>query len=136
MNDIRRFYIQHPTTGDYIVVKEGELGFDLQQGMTKELADYANGLEGNTPADLEAAEAGSMFGWGCPAAQLESKADPSDEALYDYTNQCWVKGGVVLNCGHPKTMDCQCYGRVHAGEVYRMAVDPDPDNERHYFVNE
>jgi len=35
---------------------------------------------------------------------------------YDYDKQSWVKNGVYIECGHPKTMDCQCYGRLHAGE--------------------
>lgn len=35
---------------------------------------------------------------------------------YDYTNQAWVRRGLYVQCGHPKTMDCFCYGRAHAGE--------------------
>lgn len=35
---------------------------------------------------------------------------------FDYDVQAWIKGGVILNCGHPQTMDCGCYGRAHAGK--------------------
>ena len=35
---------------------------------------------------------------------------------YDYENQAWVKGGRYLRCGHPATMRCMCYGRLHEGE--------------------
>lgn len=35
---------------------------------------------------------------------------------YDYINQTWVSDGVYQRCGHPESMDCACYGRLHAGE--------------------
>jgi hypothetical protein len=35
---------------------------------------------------------------------------------YDYTNQAWVIDGRYVACGHPQSMDCGCFGRVHAGE--------------------
>jgi len=35
---------------------------------------------------------------------------------YDYENQAWVKDGRYLRCGHPESMDCRCYGRVHESE--------------------
>jgi len=35
---------------------------------------------------------------------------------FDYDNQCWIVGGKVERCGHPETMNCGCYGRIHAGE--------------------
>ena len=38
------------------------------------------------------------------------------EVQYDYTNQAWVIDGLYQRCGHPEDMDCQCYGRIHAGE--------------------
>jgi hypothetical protein len=34
---------------------------------------------------------------------------------YDYINQAWVKDGRYIACGHPESMACGCYGRVHAG---------------------
>ncbi len=37
---------------------------------------------------------------------------------YDYLNQAWIRGGLVVNCGHPDEMDCRCYQRLHAGEVH------------------
>ena len=35
---------------------------------------------------------------------------------YDYTKQAWVKNGKYIKCGHPDTMNCNCYGKLHAGE--------------------
>ena len=35
---------------------------------------------------------------------------------YDYDNQAWVRNGRYVRCGHPESMDCSCYGKVHAGE--------------------
>ena len=44
---------------------------------------------------------------------------------YDYTHQAWVVNGKYQDCGHPESMNCDCYGRAHAGEVantqYRQA---------------
>ena len=39
-----------------------------------------------------------------------------NEVAYDYVNQAWIRNGVYEACGHPPEMDCQCYGRLHAGE--------------------
>lgn len=36
---------------------------------------------------------------------------------YDYQNQAWVINGRYTRCGHPDSMKCQCYGRLHEGEV-------------------
>jgi len=36
---------------------------------------------------------------------------------YDYENQAWVVGGKYIRCGHPETMDCGCFGKVHEGEA-------------------
>ena len=37
---------------------------------------------------------------------------------YDYTVQAWVgTDGRYLSCAHPKEMKCQCYGKLHYGEV-------------------
>ena len=35
---------------------------------------------------------------------------------YDYDHQCWIVNGVYARCYHAASMNCQCYGRVHAGE--------------------
>ena len=35
---------------------------------------------------------------------------------YDYENQSWVKDGKYLRCGHPESMNCQCYGKLHDGQ--------------------
>lgn len=45
------------------------------------------------------------------------------ETKYDYTNQAWVIDGLYQPCNHPETMDCQCFGRVHAGEPVRDGVE-------------
>lgn len=36
---------------------------------------------------------------------------------FDYANQVWVIDGIIQRCGHPESMDCKCYGKIHAGEV-------------------
>lgn len=36
---------------------------------------------------------------------------------FDYDKQVWIIDGVYQNCGHPKDMDCNCYGRQHKGQV-------------------
>ena len=35
---------------------------------------------------------------------------------YDYDKQVWIIDGKYKDCGHPKEMNCNCYGRLHAGE--------------------
>jgi len=35
---------------------------------------------------------------------------------YDYRNQAWIVNGVYKRCGHPDSMNCQCYGKLHEGE--------------------
>jgi hypothetical protein len=41
---------------------------------------------------------------------------------YDYDRQAWVKDGRYVQCGHPSSMDCRCYGRVHAGELSKPSL--------------
>ena len=48
---------------------------------------------------------------------------------YDYDRQAWVRNGRYVNCGHPKSMDCGCYGRLHMGERTTRAVDDDGHTE-------
>ncbi len=36
---------------------------------------------------------------------------------YDYEHQAWVKDGKYIRCGHPESMNCQCYGKLHDGEI-------------------
>jgi hypothetical protein len=47
--------------------------------------------------------------------------------VYDYKNQAWVENGVYIRCGHPESMDCGCYGRLHAGEPVNHQQDSDCD---------
>lgn len=35
---------------------------------------------------------------------------------FDYDHQAWVGNGKYVRCGHPESMDCGCYGRLHEGE--------------------
>ena len=35
---------------------------------------------------------------------------------YDYKKQAWVVNGKYISCVHPATMECDCYGKEHAGE--------------------
>ena len=35
---------------------------------------------------------------------------------YDYTRQAWVKDGFYVRCGHPESMNCDCFGRLFEGE--------------------
>jgi hypothetical protein len=36
---------------------------------------------------------------------------------FDYENQAWVINGKYERCGHPDSMECDCYGKLHAGET-------------------
>ena len=40
---------------------------------------------------------------------MKQKSDYS----FDYHNQVWIKGGRYQDCGHPKHMNCECFGRLH-----------------------
>lgn len=42
---------------------------------------------------------------------------------FDYTNQAWIVNGVYVRCGHPDSMDCQCFGKLHAGEPAREGAE-------------
>jgi hypothetical protein len=48
---------------------------------------------------------------------------------YDYTNQAWIVEGRYIRCGHPEDMECDCYGRIHAGESATppIAAEADPE---------
>jgi hypothetical protein len=43
---------------------------------------------------------------------------------FDYQHQSWVEDGRYIDCSHPETMACRCYGRTHAGEHCRYS-NPD-----------
>jgi hypothetical protein len=45
-------------------------------------------------------------------------------AGFDYANQAWVSDGLYVDCSHPETMACGCYGRAHADEPCRYS-NPD-----------
>lgn len=42
---------------------------------------------------------------------------------FDYDKQAWVEDGKYLDCGHPQTMACGCYGREHVGQPVRVSVE-------------
>lgn len=35
---------------------------------------------------------------------------------YDYENQAWTVNWHYMACNHPATMNCKCFGKLHAGE--------------------
>lgn len=35
---------------------------------------------------------------------------------YDYINQAWIVNGKYVRCGHSPSVECNCYGRIHAGQ--------------------
>lgn len=35
---------------------------------------------------------------------------------FDYSNQAWAVNGRYVRCGHPDSMNCRCYGKLHEGE--------------------
>ena len=39
-----------------------------------------------------------------------------NESKYDYRNQAWTVDDRYVRCGHPESMNCQCYGKLHEGE--------------------
>ncbi len=61
---------------------------------------------------------------------------------YDYDRQAWVIDRRYVDCGHADAMDCECYGRRHAGAAvgdYERArrLDDLIDTTQHvaaYFV--
>jgi len=38
------------------------------------------------------------------------------QTYYDYDNQAWVINGKYSSCNHPEAMECNCYGKEHAGQ--------------------
>jgi hypothetical protein len=45
-------------------------------------------------------------------SRLYYSKDKSDYS-FDYENQVWIKGGKYQDCGHPKHMNCKCFGRLN-----------------------
>ena len=43
--------------------------------------------------------------------------DAAEHISFDYTRQAWVVDGRYMRCGHHESMNCACYGKVHAGEL-------------------
>ncbi len=76
-----------PGAGTLICIKRGESGYyrsDWDTGdpvQNRELADYNNQELGVTAAQRKAMEAGSMFGWGCPAADPRSYAQEAPQQM-------------------------------------------------------
>lgn len=51
-------------------------------------------------------------------AALKDYIDDSvPPAYFDYDHQAWVVNGRYKSCAHPGSMNCHCYGRIHAGEL-------------------
>jgi hypothetical protein len=54
---------------------------------------------------------------GCSVTATELRdAFAIPENGFDYENQAWVVDGRYVSCGHPETMNCGCFGRIHVGE--------------------
>ena len=53
------------------------------------------------------------------ARKIQAHAQPQTDRTigFDYENQAWVVDGRYVNCGHHETINCGCYGRIHAGEA-------------------
>jgi hypothetical protein len=39
---------------------------------------------------------------------------------YSYAHQCWIENFIIQRCGHPDSLDCQCFGKIHEGEQARF----------------
>ena len=67
-----------PSSGEIIVLKNGEKGyyetgiFTNSRKEAEEIAEERNEILGVSKAEATAMQAGSMFGWNCPAADPES----------------------------------------------------------------
>jgi len=55
----------------------------------------------------------------CRHMQKKDKSDYS----FDYENQVWIKGGRYQDCGHPKHMNCKCFGRLHKNKKAIITKD-------------
>ena len=40
---------------------------------------------------------------------------------FSYEHQCWIINFVVQRCGHPESMGCKCFGRIHEGQQVRFS---------------
>lgn len=70
MSNPRICIARHPSTGQAIHLKEGESGFwPIYGDLPDEEIEAFNSRHGNSPAQVEAMLAGSMFGWDVPAAR-------------------------------------------------------------------
>lgn len=46
---------------------------------------------------------------------------------YDYSLRCWVKDGIIQDCGHPKDMICGCISRAYAGREWSTMENRDKE---------
>lgn len=51
-----------------------------------------------------------------PAEYDGGRSHATPELYFDYDHQAWVRNGRYIRCGHSAEYNCQCYGRLHAGE--------------------
>jgi len=60
--------------------------------------------------------------------ELKNKGDAKQmtNEFYDYKNQAWVVNGKYIKCNHPDEMNCNCYGKLHEGEI--AAEEPKEEN--------
>ncbi len=59
-----------------------------------------------------------------PAELIDNVAYLSQkiEIWFDYAHQAWVEDGRFQRCAHT-TLPCNCYGRLHQGELWRSEAD-------------
>ena len=51
----------------------------------------------------------------------------TNTTIFDYDNQAWTVKGKYITCNHPEKMNCNCYGKLHAGELANI-INPKPFN--------
>ena len=81
-NELPEFYFfVLPDTGELVTIKRNERGYYHSDWSTndkvrnQEIADFQNRKLGITPAQRQAMECGSMFGWKVPAADPKNYDD-------------------------------------------------------------
>jgi len=47
----------------------------------------------------------------------QNSTNQGPKVAYDYENQAWIENGRYVACAHPASLNCRCYGKLHAGEI-------------------
>jgi hypothetical protein len=124
----RTYRNSRPTVRAITVKYEGNCmccGGKIQPG---QIADFypvgtIAGVHEGRLAHLKATEGNSV------ACATEFKREKQSGEHFDYEKQAWVGAdGRYLRCGHPAAINCQCYGRVHQGELAPAKQDSGLNN--------